>query len=145
VDLAEQGVPWAQGLNLNGIVRTPDGHHLVACQTNLGRLWQVTLETGRVKELALDGGPLEHCDGMALWGSTLYVAINARNLIAVMNLADDGASCSVQTVLECDAFVFPTAVAVHNDRLLVVNGQLDQMGGEPRLPFTVVVIERTEG
>ena len=86
VDLAEQGVPWAEGLNFNGIVLTPDRRHLVACQTNLGRLWQINLETGRVKEVILDGGPLEHCDGMALSGSTLYVAVNARNLIAVVEL-----------------------------------------------------------
>jgi superoxide dismutase, Cu-Zn family len=144
VDLAEQGVPWAQGLNLNGIVLTPDGGHLVACQTNLGRFWQVTLGTREVKELALEGGPLEHCDGMALAGSTLYVAINARSLIAVVDLADDGASGSVRTMLESDAFAFPTAVATQSDRLLVVNGQLDRMGAEPRLPFTVVATERTD-
>jgi superoxide dismutase, Cu-Zn family len=144
VDLAEQGVPWAKGLNLNGIVLTPDRGHLVACQTNLGRCWQVTLETGAVKEVALDGGPLEHCDGMALAGSTLYVAINARNLIEVIDLAGDGASGRVQTIINSNAFAFPTAVAVANDRLLVVNGQLDQMGGEPRLPFTVIAIDRTD-
>ena len=42
-------------------------------------------------------GPLENCDGMALSGSTLYVAINARNQIAVVGLADDGASGRVST------------------------------------------------
>ena len=58
VDLAEQGVPWAEGLNFNGIVLTPDRRHLVACQTNLGRLWQIELETGQLKGVALHGGPL---------------------------------------------------------------------------------------
>lgn len=62
VDLAAAGVPWAEGLNLNGIVLTPDSAHLVTCQTNLGRLWQVTLATGTVREVALDGGPLRDCD-----------------------------------------------------------------------------------
>jgi len=66
IDLAEQGVPWADGLNLNGVVVTRDGRHLVACQTNLGRFWRVALDTGRVDEVELDGGPLEHCDGLAL-------------------------------------------------------------------------------
>jgi sugar lactone lactonase YvrE len=37
VDLAGQGVPWPDGLNLNGIVLTADARHLVAYQTNLGR------------------------------------------------------------------------------------------------------------
>ena len=143
IDLAEQRVPWTEGLNLNGIVLSRDRRHLVACQTNLGRFWQVTLETGRVREVALDGGPLEHSDGMALSESTLYVAINARNLIAVIDLADDGASGRVRTTLRSDAFAFPTAVAVQGERLLVVNGQLDRMGGTPQLPFTVVAIPTT--
>jgi superoxide dismutase, Cu-Zn family len=30
IDLAAAGVPWADGLNLNGIVVTPDSAHLVA-------------------------------------------------------------------------------------------------------------------
>ncbi|MBV8991419.1 MAG: hypothetical protein JO372_22900 [Solirubrobacterales bacterium] len=140
IDLAQQGVPWSEGLNFNGIVVSADGRHLVACQTNLGRFWQVTLDTRQVREVELEGGPLEHCDGMALSGSTLYVAINARNRIAVIELSDDGASGHVRALLRSDAFAFPTAVAVHDGRLLVVNGQLDQVGGSPRLPFTVVAI-----
>ena len=103
----------------------------------------MALETGRVREVELEGGPLEHCDGLALSGSTLYAAINARNLIAVIDLADDGASGLVRTTLRSDAFAFPTAVAVQGERLLVVNGQLDRMGGAPQLPFTVVAIPTT--
>ena len=145
VDLAEQGVPWAEGLNFNGIVLTPDRSHLVACQTNLGRLWQISVQTGQLKEVALDGGPLQHGDGMALSGSTLYVAVNARNRIAVVELEQDGAAGRVRTVLRSDAFAFPTAIAVRDERLLVVNSQLDKMGRAPQLPFTVVAIERTDG
>lgn len=48
---------------------------------------------------------------------------------------------SVRTRLRSDAFALPTAIAVKDDRLLVVNGQLDRMGGTPRLPFTVLAIE----
>jgi len=51
-DLAERGVPWADGLNFNGIVLTSDREHVVACQTNLGRFWQVSLATGQVNEVA---------------------------------------------------------------------------------------------
>jgi sugar lactone lactonase YvrE len=139
-DLAAQGVPWPDGLNLNGVVLTPDGRHVVACQTNLGRFWRVELATGKVGEVALDGGPLEHCDGLAIGGSTLYIAVNARNLVAVASLADDGSEGRVHTVLRSGAFAFPTAVALSRGRLLVVNGQLNEMGGRPRLPFTVVAI-----
>jgi Cu-Zn family superoxide dismutase len=144
VDLAEQGVPWSEGLNLNGVVLTRDRKHLVACQTNLGRFWQVAVHTGQVEEVALEGGPLEHCDGLALSGSTLYVAVNARNRIAVIDLADDGSNGRVRALLRSPAFAFPTAIAVRGDRLLVVNAQLDRMGASPQLPFTVVAIPALE-
>jgi len=142
VDLAEQGVPWAEGLNFNGIVLTPDGRNLVACQTNLGRFWRVALDSARVSELALEGGPLPHCDGLALSGSTLYVAVNAHNRIVIASLSDDGSSAQVTATVASDAFAFPTAIAVRGAELLVVNGQLDRMGGTPDLPFTVAVFER---
>ena len=144
VDLAEQGVPWAEGLNFNGIALTPDRRHLVACQTNLGRLWQISLDTGQVTEVALHGGPLEHCDGMAMSGSSLYVAVNARDQIAVVELERDGAAGRVKELLRSDDFAFPTAIAIRKERLLVVNSQLDKMGRAPQLPFTVVAIGTTE-
>ena len=140
VDLAAGGVPWPAGLNFNGIVLPPDGSHVVACQTNLDRLWRVELDTGKVSEVALDGGPLEHCDGLALSGPELYIAVNARNLVAVASLAEDGTEGRVHTIVRSEAFAFPTAVAVSGGRLLVVNGQLDKMGGHPRLPFTVIAV-----
>jgi Cu-Zn family superoxide dismutase len=145
VNLSQHGVPWPEGLNLNGIILTPDGEHLVACQTNLGRFWRVLLSSGKVDEVTLEDGPLEHCDGLAISGSTLYVAVNARNEVHVADLSPDGASASVRHVLSSDAFAFPTAVAVRDDRLLVVNGQLDKMGGSPSLPFTVVAIVQPAG
>jgi Cu-Zn family superoxide dismutase len=141
VDLAGQGVPWPDGLNLNGIVLSPDGRHLVTCQTNLGRFWQVDIATGAVRQVRLGGGPLEHCDGLAILGSTLCVAVNARNQLAVAELSDDGASGELRRLLSCDAFAFPTSVAARGRELLVVNGQLDRMGGHPRLPFTVVALD----
>lgn len=140
VDLAAAGVPWAEGLNFNGIVLTPDHRHLVACQTNTGRFWRIELATGKVSEVALDGGPLEHCDGLAISGSALYIAVNARNTIAVADLAGDGSAGRVHTVLRSGEFAFPTAVALGSGRLLVVNSQLNAMGGQPRLPFTVAAI-----
>jgi superoxide dismutase, Cu-Zn family len=139
-DPAAAGVPWPDGLNFNGIVLAPDGRHVVACQTNLGRFWRVDVASGKVSEVALEGGPLPHCDGLAICGPTLFVAVNARNLIAVADLADDGSAGRVHTVLRSSTFAFPTAVAVSGGRLLVVNSQLDKMGGHPRLPFTVVAV-----
>ena len=140
-DLAGQGMPWPDGLNLNGIVVTADSRHLIACQTNLGRFWRIALADGAVNEVALDGSPLPHCDGLARAGPVLYVAVNARNQLAVVDLADDGTAGKVRAIMTCEAFAFPTAVAATGDgELLVVNGQLDAMGGVPRLPFTVAVL-----
>jgi hypothetical protein len=44
-------------------------------------------------------------------------------------------------MIRSEAFAFPTAIAVRNDRLLVLNAQLDKMGSTPLLPFTVIAIE----
>jgi sugar lactone lactonase YvrE len=140
VDLEQHGMPWPEGLNLNGVILAPDGEHLVTCQTNLGRFWRVALATGQVDEVTVEGGPLEHCDGLAISGSTLYVAVNAKGEIHVADLSPDGATASVRQVLTCEAFAFPTAVAVLDERLLVVNGQLDKIGGSPSLPFTVAAV-----
>jgi hypothetical protein len=60
-------------------------------------------------------------------------------------LADDGSSGQVTALLCSDAFRFPTAVAVSGSRLLVVNAQLDAMGGHHRLPFTVVEVAAPPG
>jgi Cu-Zn family superoxide dismutase len=140
-DLAQQGVPWPEGLNFNGIALTRDAEHLVACQTNLGRFWQISLASRQVREIALDGGPLEHCDGIALADATLYVAVNARNYVAVVELTDDGSSGTVVAALRSDDFAFPTSVALRGSELLVVNAQLDKMGGAPVLPFTVAALD----
>lgn len=139
-DLAGQGVPWPEGLNLNGIVLAPDARHLVACQTNTGRFWRIALDGAAVDEVDIDGGPLEHCDGLAITGSTLWVAINARDAIAEVSLAEDGSAGAVRRTVHSAAFRFPTAIAAQPERLLVVNGQLDRMGGTPELPFSVVAI-----
>jgi len=139
-DLDANGVPWPEGLNFNGIVLTADQRHLVACQTNTGRYWQITIEDGSIDEVALDGGPFPHSDGLAIDGTTLYAAVNAHNTIAVIDLSADGGSGAVRGFVRSPDFRFPTAVAVAGDGLWVVNGQLDRLGGTPDLPFTIATI-----
>ena len=70
----------------------------------------------------------------------IHGTVNARNLVAVASLAENGSAGRVHTIVRSDAFAFPTMVAVGGDRLLVVNGQLDNMGGHPRLPFRAVLV-----
>jgi hypothetical protein len=70
--------------------------------------------------------------------------VNARNLVVVVELSADGSSGSVDRLHGCEAFAFPTAISMRGDQLLVVNAQLDMMGGRPSLPFTVVATDVTE-
>jgi hypothetical protein len=65
--------------------------------------------------------------------------------VLVVELETDGAAGRVRSILGSDAFAFPTAIAIRDERLLVVNGQLDKMSRAPRLPFTVVAIGTTDG
>jgi Cu-Zn family superoxide dismutase len=139
-DLQAHGVPWPEGLNFNGIVLTADQRHLVACQTNTGRYWRITIDDGTVDEVALDGGPLPHSDGLAIDAATLYAAVNAHNTIAVIDLSEDGGFGAVRGFVRSPDFRFPTAVAVAVDGLWVVNGQLDRIGGTPELPFSILTI-----
>jgi superoxide dismutase, Cu-Zn family len=141
IDLREHDVPWPEGLNLNGIVLTADERHLVTCQTNTGRFWRIALDAGSVDEVVLDGGPLEHSDGLARDRSHLYAAVNALNTIAVIELAADGAGGRVTRSITSEAFAFPTAIAVREQRLLIVNSQLDKFEEHADLPFTVAVVD----
>ena len=108
-------MPWPEGLNFNGIVLTADQRHLVACQTNTGRYWRIAIKDGTVDEVALDGGPLPHSDGLAIDGTTLYAAVNAHDTIAVIDLSADGGSGAVRGFVRSPDFRFPTAVAVAGD------------------------------
>jgi len=141
-DLGRHGVPWPDGLNFNGIVLAPDRRSLVACQTNTGRFWRIALTDGAVDEVVLDGGPLEHCDGLAAAGSDVYVAVNARHELAIVALDENARAGTVRHVIRSESFRFPTALALQADRLLVVNSQLDRMQSGAQLPFTVVAIPR---
>jgi hypothetical protein len=73
------------------------------------------------------------------------VAVNARHKIALVELDDDGSAGTVTTLLRGDDFAFPTSIAVRDDKLLVVNSQLDKMSGTPVLPFTVAVLDVPSG
>ena len=86
--------------------------------------------------------PLLPCDGILLDGQTLYVVRNAENLLIVVDLDVDLLSGWIRWSGTSPAFRFPTALAKAGDRLLIVNGQLDQMGPglHPDLPFTVTSI-----
>jgi Cu-Zn family superoxide dismutase len=125
------------GVNLNGIVASPDGTTLLTVQTNTGSLFRVDVASGEITKVAVTGADLLFGDGMLRVGDNLYIARNAANEIVKLKLGDGWRTAVSESVLQSDEFAFPTALAALHGRLLVTNSQLNA-GSNPKLPFTVV-------
>jgi hypothetical protein len=125
------------GVNLNGIVASPDGATLLVVQTNSGMLFRVDVATGAVTRVAVSGSDLLFGDGMLRLGDHLYVARNAADKIAKLKLENGWRTAVAESTLQNRAFAFPTALAALHGRLLIVNSQLND-AASPTLPFTIV-------
>ncbi|WFB10893.1 SMP-30/gluconolactonase/LRE family protein [Streptomyces sp. LX-29] len=141
--------PGAAGINVNGIVATPDGRFLIVAKRNENALYRITLASRRVDRVLLPAGALETPDGIFLSGRTLYVAQNTPRSVAVLCFTDgDYAAATVRASIADPTFRFPTSVALHRDRLLVVSAQFDSKGSPaavsgpnpPVLPFGVTEV-----
>ncbi len=68
---------------------------------------------------------------------------NQQALIVPVELSEDFASGTVGKGFTTSSLAYPTTIAKHDDRLLVVNSQSDRRrsGEDPELPFTVSEIE----
>jgi hypothetical protein len=125
------------GVNLNGIVVSPNGRTLLAVQTNTGKLFRIDVASGRISKVAVEGPPnLLFGDGLLRIGDDLYIARNAANEIVRLRLRDGWRSAVADWTLTNDELAFPTALAALRGRLLITNSQLNA-GANPRLPFTV--------
>ena len=139
-----EGTPFTydDGFNANGIVITDDGRYAVVVQSSTGNLYRVDLESSEVTQVDLGGETLTSGDGMELTeDGPLYVVRNSLETVAVVDLADDAASGTVTGQPEYPDLMYPTTAAVVGDRLLLVNSQFDQRGGQPVEPFTVGAID----
>ena len=126
------------GVNLNGIVASPDGATLLTVQTNTGKLFRVDTATRVISPVeVVRDGDLLFGDGLLRVGDHLYVARNAANEIVKLTLGAGWTTVRVDRTVTNPAFAFPTALAELRGRLLVANSQLDA-GNDPTLPFTVV-------
>ena len=125
------------GVNLNGIVTSPDGKTLLTVQTNTGILFRVNVASGEISKVAVDGSDLLFGDGLLRIGPHLYVARNAANEIVKLTLADGWRSATAASTLTNQEFAFPTALAKLRGRLLITNAQLNAPTN-PKLPFTVL-------
>jgi Cu-Zn family superoxide dismutase len=143
LDLEGTAVEYGEGFNLNGIAATEDGRYLITVQSNTGKLFRIDTQSKEVVEIDLGGETLENGDGILLDGQTLYVVRNRQALIFPVELSEDFASGEVGEGFTDPSLAYPTAIAKHDDRLLVVNSQFDrrQSGEDPELPFTVSEIE----
>jgi Cu-Zn family superoxide dismutase len=132
-------IPYDAGFNLNGIVSSASGRHLLTVQSNTGRLWRISTRTGAVTEVSLGDARVANGDGLVLNGRMLSVVRNVDQVIAAVRLNDDFTRGRIVEQLGLASFRFPTTAAELGDRLLVVNSQLNRRsaGQPPEAPFTV--------
>lgn len=145
LDLTRTPIPTSAAFNLNGIVAGAGGRYLVTVHFETGRLFRIDTRTRRVREVDLAGARLRTGDGMVLEGRTLLVVREEPGDIVPVRLADDLLSGRVGTAFGRDRLRFPTTAAVRDDRLLVVNSQLDRAPDRARLPFTITALRPPAG
>ena len=138
-----EGTPleYEESFNLNGIDATDDGRYLITVQSNTGELFRIDTESKEVVEIDLGGETLANGDGLLLDGGTVYVLRNQQELIVPVALSGDYTSGEAGEGFTDPSFAYPTTMAKHGGRLLVVNSQFDRQGGEPELPFTVSEVD----
>ena len=83
----------------NGIEATPDGRWLIVNSLANGRLYRVDPATGEALRIVLGGGDVCLADGNLLEGRTLYVVRNLASRIAVVTLAQDYLSGTIDEEL----------------------------------------------
>jgi sugar lactone lactonase YvrE len=137
--------PGAAGINVNGIVATPDGRYLIIGKRNENMLFRIDLKTREIVPVNMPAGMLNTPDGLFLQGNTLYVAQNLPKSIAVVKLSSDFSQAELERTINHPTFAFPTSVARYKNRLLVVSSQFDTAGSPaavsgtqpPVVPFWV--------
>ena len=132
IDFAYTPVTYHVGFNLNGIVMSPDDRWLVVVQTNTGRLFRIDVSDRSVLPIEVEAD-LTNGDGLVLDGQTLYVVRNENEEIVPVVLSEDFARGEAARPIRADAFTFPTAAALVDGALLVVDAQVDD-GAEPGAP-----------
>ena len=125
------------GVNLNGIVASPDGQTLLTVQTNTGLLFRVDVASREITVVSVAGADLLFGDGLLQTGDDLYVARNAANEIVQLSLSAGWRSATAESRLTGPTLAFPTAIAQLRGHLLITNSQLNATAS-PKLPFTVL-------
>ncbi|MFF5056507.1 SMP-30/gluconolactonase/LRE family protein [Micromonospora sp. NPDC000663] len=127
------------GVNLNGIVSTPDGKALIVVQSNTGTLFRVDPATGATTVVDVPGYTFTNGDGLLLIGRTLYVVQNSLDQIAVVTLNRAGTAGTVTGTITDPNFDVPTTVAPALGRLYLPNGRFSTTP-TPTTPYSVVAV-----
>ena len=140
LDLTHTPIRYGPGINLNGIVLTPDNRSLLTIQLNTGDLWRIDLRSKAVKRVA---SGLTRGDGLLLDGHTLYVARNAEQVVAKVQLSADYGSGQLVAQEPLNGLRFPSTLASLGSDLIVVQSQLNKLqGGVPETPFRLTRFPR---
>ena len=132
-------IPYAPGeFNVNGIVATENGKHLVVAQSFTSELFRIDVATQAVTKIDL-GGEAVSGDGLALLGRILYAGEPFLGRIAKVGLSGDLSTGIVMSRTTDPSFSTPTTLAVASGRVLVVNSQFQRLFGSlpPILPFAL--------
>ncbi|QNF34306.1 hypothetical protein HUW51_16835 [Adhaeribacter swui] len=129
-------IPYATGINANGIVNTPDNKYLIMVVSNSGKLYRIDKASKAIQEIALDA-PVTAGDGLYLNGNVLYVSRNATNQIFPVTLNNEYTQGTLGAGFGTN-LLFNTTLDKAGNYFLVVNGQLNRrVTNNPVLPFTV--------
>ena len=136
LDLGNTPIKYGPGINLNGILATPDGRYLLTMQLNTGDLWRIDLRTKAVKKVM---GGLMRGDGILLNPAdprTLYVARNAMGVVSKVTLSADSGTGTLVAEEPLQGLRFPATLTAVGTDVVVTQSQLDKLqGGTPETPF----------
>ncbi len=126
----------------NGIAATPNGKYLVIVHMSEGALYRVDTSTEEVEAIDLGGGDVCAADGLLLDGKTLYAVQNFLNRVAVVELAPDYLSGTVERYItepfaSDPAAQVPTTIAEFGNSLYAVTA-----GFAPPSPDFVVRLSK---
>lgn len=126
-------------MNLNGIVATPDRRYLLTIQMNTGYLYRIAIDSRAIQRVKVVGDDLVGGDGLVLSDHTLLVIRSGREQIVRLEMSRTWTQATKQTFPSPPGLLAPTGGAILDDRLLVVNSQLDRYfsGEPPELPFLI--------
>jgi streptogramin lyase len=114
---------FAGQFNLNGIVATADGKHLIAVSTAGRKLYLINPATGAAKTIVTGSYTVVNGDGLMLDGKLLYVVQNQSNLIAIFHLSDDLHKAAYITAINDPDLDVPTTIDRVGNRVYAVNAR----------------------